>query len=343
MLLPLVSSSRLRRTLPTPVCGISLPARVVPFVLLAVLLGGCSMRRMAMNTLANSLSAGGSSVYLSDDDPALVGEALPFGLKLMETVLQETPEHEGLLVSTASGFVLYSHAFVLREARMREESDPVGARPAIARAKALFLRGRDYAGRALEVRHPGILPALMKDPSRTVHRLEKPDVPAMYWFAAAHGSALSADKNDMGLVLDRPVIPALLYRALELDEEWSFGAIHELLLVVSASEPGGAEEAEEHFRRAMELNGGRSIGPLVSLAETVCVQQQDRGRFTGLLNEALAFDPDSAPELRLPNTLAREHAAWLLERVDQLFFQLPDDPADVVGPHGGDVRWPVRK
>ena len=50
---------------------------------------------MAMNSLADALSGQGEggSAYLSDDDPALVGEALPFSLKLMESILQETPEH----------------------------------------------------------------------------------------------------------------------------------------------------------------------------------------------------------------------------------------------------------
>ena len=33
----------------------------------------------------------------------------------------------------------------------------------------------------------------------------------------------------------------------------------------------------------MELNQGRSIGPLVSLAEGLCLQEQDRERFTRLL------------------------------------------------------------
>jgi predicted anti-sigma-YlaC factor YlaD len=317
--------------------------RLCGLALLALIAGGCSPKRLAMNTLANSLSGGGSSVYLTDDDPVLVGEALPFGLKLMETVLQGTPDHQGLLVATASGFVMYSHAFVLREARVRETTDPVGARGDIARAKALFLRGRRYAGRALEARHRGILGVLVADPSAAVRPLKKADVPAMYWYAAAHGSATAADKSDMGLVADFPLVPALLDRALELDEGWSSGAIHELLVVVSASEgTGGAEQAEHHFQRAMELNGGRSVAPLVSLAQSVCVQQQDRRRFEELLNEVLAFDLDSAPELRLSNTLAQEQAAWLLDQIDALFIEAPDDPIGIAWISGGETRWLIR-
>ena len=280
---------------------------------------------------------------MTDGDPALVGEALPFSLKLMETVLQETPDHRKLLVATASGFVMYAHAFVLREAKVREVTDPLEARSDIARAKALFLRGGRYAGRALEGRDPGVVRRLALEPEAAVRRMRKDDVPAMYWYAAAYGSAVSADKGDMGMVADFPLVPVLLHRALDLDESWSSGALHELMIVVSASEgAGGMERAEEHFRRAMELNGGRSMAPLLSLAQAVCVPRQDRIRFLELLNQVLAFDPESAPELRLSNTLAREQAAWLLDRVDALFVDAPQDPVELIWIPGGDTKWLTR-
>lgn len=314
------------------------------FLLLVLLVvPGCSPKSLAMNALANSLSGGGSSVYMTDGDPTLVGEALPFGLKLMETVLQERPDHQKLLVATASGFVMYAHAFVLREARVREVTDPLGAKIGIVRAKALFLRGGRYAGQALEGRYPGIVRRLVQEPEAAVRRLQKNDVPAMYWYAVAYGSALSADKGDMGMVADFPLVPALLHRALELDEGWSAGALHELMVVVSASEgAGGLERAEDHFRRAMELNGGRSMAPLLSLAQAVCLPRQDRVQFVELLNQVLAFDPESAPELRLSNTLALEQAAWLLERVDALFIQAPQNSAGILWIPGGDTQWLTR-
>jgi predicted anti-sigma-YlaC factor YlaD len=305
---------------------------------------------MAMNTLANSLSGGGSSVYMTDDDPTLVGQALPFSLKLMETVLEETPEHEALLVATGSGFVMYAHAYSLRPARLSEATDLRAARRERARAKALFLRGRGYVGRALEVRHPGIVQELLRNPDSAVRELDEDDLSAMYWFAAAHGSAVSTDKSDMALVADFPVVPALLNRALELDETWNEGAFHELLISVAASQAvgpgGGGKQAERHFDRAMELNGGRSVGPIVTLAETVCVQRQDRERFNELLNQALAFDADSVPENRLANLLAQEHAAWLLSRVEELFFDgSTSEYEDIEREHtpesGGLVRWPI--
>lgn len=302
-----------------------------PLLLLSLSLsmGGCSVKGMAVKGMADALSRGGSSVYLTDDDPVLVGQALPFSLKLMETVLRETPEHQELLVATASAFVMYAHAYVLRPARVFEPTDLAAARREMARAKALFLRGMGYAGRALEASRPGILGKLEMNPGVAAEELTEADVPGMYWYAAALASAVSTDKSDMGLVAAFPVVPALLDRGLELDEDWSYGAIHELLVAITvAGGDTGTDRAEHHFQRAMEINKGRSVGPLVTMAETVCVREQDRERFTDLLSEALAFDVDRHPETRLSNILAKEHAAWLLDQVDELFFAASEQPKE---------------
>ena len=39
--------------------------------------------------------AGGGGVYASDEDPEFVFEALPFGLKTYESLLETSPEHRG--------------------------------------------------------------------------------------------------------------------------------------------------------------------------------------------------------------------------------------------------------
>ena len=287
----------------------------------AFALSGCSVNQMAVNALANTLSEGGTSVFMTDDDPELIAEALPFSLKLMESILQSTPEHEGLLISAASGFVQYTHGFVVRPAVVAEATDYDEGRRGKARAKKLFLRAQGYAERALDVRRPGSVEGLRTDLEGTVAALGSDDVEAAYWLAAALGSAISVDKSDMELVADLPIVHALVDRSLELDEAFNDGALHELKIALSGGGDGdAADEVEAHFARAMELNGGRSIGPLVSMAESVCVQQQDLPRFRELLGQAIAFDVNQYEDLRLANTLAQQHAEWLLSQEEELFF-----------------------
>ena len=79
--------------------------------------------------------ASGNSVYESEEDIELVGQALPFGLKLTETLLGESPRHPGLLITACRGYVLYSYAFVDYPAELAEEED-------LDRARALRSRGQ---------------------------------------------------------------------------------------------------------------------------------------------------------------------------------------------------------
>src|SRR5215469_2620784 len=72
---------------------------------------GCSIKRIAINKLGDSLASGGTT-FASDNDPDLVGDALPFSLKLMESLLAESPRHRGLLFATASGFTQYAFVYI---------------------------------------------------------------------------------------------------------------------------------------------------------------------------------------------------------------------------------------
>ena len=70
----------------------------------------------------------------------------------------------------------------------------------------------------------------------------------------------------------------------------------------------------------MALAGGRRLSVMVALAETVSVRQGDRAEFVSLLNQALAFDVDVAPNQRLANLIAQRRAALLLSQLDNLFL-----------------------
>lgn len=299
------------------------------------LLSGCSIRKMAVHSLADTLASDGAGVFASDDDPELVGAALPFALKTMEALIREAPEHRQLLVSTAAAFVQYTHAYVAGPAKVLAYTDLEAARYERVRARRLFLRARDYGLRALKLTHPDLPQNLRTDPQVALSETEKADVPALYWTGVAWASAISVAKDDMGLVADLGAVEALLERALHLDESWGEGAIHEFFIVFEAGRPeavgGWVAAAEAHFRRAVELNGGRSIGALVAFAESVCVQTQDRQRFKKLLNRALEFDVDRYPDHRLANVLAQRRARHLLDHVDDLFFVAEHDAGNTEG------------
>jgi predicted anti-sigma-YlaC factor YlaD len=300
------------------VCGAA--RRPLVLALVAVLASGCSVKRLALKGVADTLSDSGST-FASDDDPELVRAAVPFSLKLMESVLEALPEHRGLLLSACSGFTQYAYAFVQTDADLVESTDFDRAEALRARARSLYLRARDYCVRHLELKYRGIRGRLVTDPKGAVANVARDDVAGLYWTGAAWGSAIALGVDRPDLLADLPAVRALFDRALALDETWGDGAIHAALISLDANPMmgGSPAKAREHFARAVELSRGLSASPYVTLAASVSVAEQNRAEFEKLLQEALAIDPDRAKSLRLANILAQRRARHLLSRIDELF------------------------
>lgn len=289
---------------------------------------GCSIKRLAVNKLGDAL-AGSGTTFSSDNDPELIKDAVPFSLKLMESLLAESPKHRGLLAATASGFTQYAYAFVQQEADELRSTDLERSRELQGRAKKLYLRARDYGLRGLATRHRDFADALVEKPQAAVATLTKADVPLVYWTAAAWVAAIASDKTDSMLISDLPKIDALLERALALNEAFDRGALPSLMITFETVRQGvegdAYERARKQFQRAVELSGGQLAGPYVSLAESVCIPTEQREEFLKLLDQALAVNTDAAPELRLANLIMQDRARWLKKHVDDYFLPPLDE------------------
>jgi TRAP transporter T-component len=288
------------------------------------LLSGGACRATATRVVANAISSSETSVYAQDGDPELVRAAVPFGLKTMEGLLADQPQHPGLLTALASGFTQYGYAFVQADADEAEMNGKSAAARALReRAKKLFLRARDYGLRGLELHHQGLGEKLRsaRDLEPALAPLKKEDLPLVYWTAASWALAIAAAKEDMALVAELPVPGALMQRALAIDEAWDEGAIHEFLVTWEAAQGGahGLTRAKEHFDRAVALSKGKKLGVLVSYAEVVSVARQDRAEFTNLLQQVIHADLDADVPHRLANVLAQRRAKLLLAHAEDLF------------------------
>ena len=287
-----------------------------------VLTTGCSLKTMAVKTVANTLSAPGD-VFTRDDDPDLIREATPFALKLYESLLESVPNHIPLLISTCGSFTQYGYAFLEAEADSLDAARRAEATALRERALKHYLRGRGYCLRAMDARFgKGASAALLQDPIAAVAKARKDDVPLLYWTAASWGAAISLGIDRPDLAVDLPSVRALADRALALDPEWSKGSIHELMITLDSLPEalgGNAGRAREHFKMAVAIQKGLAPGPYVSLATGVAVPNQDRQEYEQLLKEALAIDPEKDPSNRLVTLVYQRRARVLLDRIDEKF------------------------
>ncbi len=287
----------------------------------AVLLSSCSMKRYAINQLGNALAASGAT-FSADEDPELIRAAVPFSLKLIESLLAESPRHKELLLAAARGFTQYAYAFVQEDADELEDTDKVTSTAMRARAAKLYLRARNYGLRGLEVKHPAFAERLKANPKEAVKELKKSEAPMMYWTAISWGAALSAS-HDLMMFPEIPRFEALIDRVIELDEAFDEGTVHTFMITYEMSrlnaKPNRIALAKEHFDRAMALGGGHQAGPLVAYAENVLVAQKDKTAFQSMLRQALRLDINKSPENRELNLAEQRRARWLLSRTDKLF------------------------
>lgn len=299
---------------------------LLTLILLPALLGAlssCSVKKFAANGVANSLTTG-PDVFSNEEDPQLVREAIPFGLKTMEGLLQTLPNHRGLLLGLCRGFTQYGAAFVQADANAIEPTDYAAASAMRERAFKLFLRARNYGLRGLELEHRRITNRLQTMPDSAVREIRLKELPMLYWTAAAWGSAINLGKDRADMLADLGAVRALMEHGLRLDETYDGGAFHEALIILEAlpEDMGGSpERAREHFLRVVELSKGHRASPYVTLAQTVAVQSQDRRLFRELLEQALAVDADLEPNQRLANLIVQQQARVLLQREDDLFLE----------------------
>jgi predicted anti-sigma-YlaC factor YlaD len=299
-------------------------ARLLALTLIAALplvIGACSIKRLAVKSVANSLTSG-PDVYGTDDDPDLIEAALPFGLKTMESLLAVLPDHEGLLLTACKGYTQYAYAFVQSEGDLLVNSDYARSQYLHQRAYKLYLRARGFGLRGLEKHYKGITVGLQADPEKAAARIQKRDVPMLYWTAAAWGSAISLGKDRPEMLADLPAIRALMQRGLALDEAYEGGAMHEAMIVMDALPAvmgGSVARARSHFAREIELDHDSKASPYVTLATSVSVLEQNRAEFRTLLEKALTYDPDRIPAQRLETIVLQRKARALLDHQDEFF------------------------
>lgn len=306
-------------------------AVVIPGLFLSSM-SGCSIRGYALKATADALSGTGGG-FGTDDDPELVRQAVPFGLKTMESLADGLPTHRPLRLSLASGFIQYAYAYVNQDAdRLADKSIPQAKREWL-RARRLYLRGRNYALDGLDITYPGFRKAVLSgdkaQAQAALAKLTKDDVPLLYWAGAGWALAISIAKDDPNLFGDFPMVGVLMDRALELDESFDEGSIHEFYVSYDAArsedQGGGPSASKKHLDIAMKQNQGRRFGVVVSYAEGVLQAQQKKAEFVKMLEQVVATDVYSEDptwkKQRLSNIIAQERARWLLTKLSDLFAE----------------------
>ena len=223
---------------------------------------------------------------------------------------------------------MYANAFVETPADMTPRSDAEEKDYLLARAKNLYLRGRDILFVDLEKKNPSIRRQLKERKyQEAMAPFGKEDVALLYWTALGWLAAFSVNPFDMTLGQTVPQTAGHdRARRRARARLWTGRARRRSMSATTDRSPttsgGDAAKAREHFAKAQALAGKSDTSSLMALATTVCVKEQNAAEFKKLLGQVLAFDPDSSPENRLVNILNQRKARWLLGHIDDFFIEM---------------------
>ncbi|MCL1928898.1 MAG: TRAP transporter TatT component family protein [Treponema sp.] len=307
--------------------------RKVLFLAIIVVLSvsSCSLNKLVINKVSDALTGGGANtVFMGDNDPRLVGDAMPFAIKMYESLLDQNPNHQGLIVTTGSLFIMYANAFVQGPAEMLPLSQYEEKWAELERAKNLYLRGVTILERGINNKYPGMLGKWgpEENPQFTggLSKMKQEDITLFYWYAAGTLSAYALNVFDISLGMRVPQIVEMINKAYELDSGYNSGALDELFFIVYSALPDGMggdmEKALVHYQKALEKSGGQTAGPYVSYAQSVAVKKQDYDDFKNSLEKALDIDPNADRNNTLINVINQKKARYLLEKARDLFVTL---------------------
>jgi predicted anti-sigma-YlaC factor YlaD len=262
--------------------------------------------------------------------PETVEPRIPSVIKKNEAKLAKHPDDEKLILATGSLFVMYANAFIQGPAEMLPPEAYLEREQSLEQARTFYLRGAEILAAGLEQKYPGWNDAYTKGAQPAyLARLQKADVPLIYWHAAGILSAYAMNPLDLDLGMRLPELTAAIARAYELDPDFNRGALDDFYVLFYSSVPegmgGDPSKVEIHYRRALEKTGGRSAGPYVSYAQAVCIPAQDVETFKSCLEAALAVDIKKDRANRLVNLIYQRKARYLLNQAPDFFAELDAD------------------
>ena len=293
-----------------------------------VSLAACgTIKKAALNNVATTLSQTGD-VFTRDDDPELVRDALPFALKLYESLLESVPKNQDLLVATCSAFTRVRRTRSSRPTRTSSARRTTTSRKRCnERALKLYLRAKGYCMRAMEVRFPGIATKqLMLNPAPSLAKATKKDVPLLYWTAASWGAAISLGVDKPELVdrhADGPRARRTRARARRDVEQRRDPRDDDLARQPARGarrQPGARARSTSRARsRSRKVT---SPGPVRrARARRLGAGAGSRGVRRSCSTQALAIDPEKDPSNRLVTLITQRRAQALLDQVDTMFIK----------------------
>lgn len=276
-------------------------------IIAALQLTGCGM---LLSSATAELGDNLSKTLLNHSDPQTVVAAIPSYLLLQEALLQQQPDNQALLLSTAALHRAYTSLLT---------TDVESRLPALSE-KAFELSRRAACLQKTELCQ---LKQLSYPEFETIiHRSTAADLTVLYDLGASWALWIQAHKSDWNAVAQLAQVKAIMLQVIAQQADYQQGSAYVYLAVLASLLPpamgGDLAAAKQHFEQALQLSQGKNLSVKVLYAKHYARMSFDRPLHDRLLNEVLASAVQQ-PDLTLINTVAQRQARELLKSADSYF------------------------
>jgi TRAP transporter T-component len=278
--------------------------------ILLIFMQGCSIRRMTRKYISN-VSESLSIALFRQPDPELAKDGGATFLIAIDSMIQNDPGNERLLLAGLQGYSAYASAFLL-------ETEP-------ARAFTLFNHALQYGVDLCRIRlnTPAINTLNLDELKELLSRTEVTDVDVIYWTASAWAGWMIVHPDKMLGIADLSKVETMMERVLQLDQSYQDGGPHIFFALYHSSRPpalgGDFDKARFHFEKAMEYAGSEALLPQVLYAKHYARKLLDEALFTSTLKAVISAPPPKNSDLNLMNAIAKQRAQHLLDNMEDYF------------------------
>ena len=233
-------------------------------------------------------------------------------LKLLDGLLRIEPNDEHYLLLASQGYFGYSFSFV-------EDEN-------IEKAKLLYLRSKNFAETILKKKFnltKKISEHSLDEIEQILNNATEKNVPEIFWFAISYGSYLNLDITNPDAIADIPKVEKMMMFVITKNENYYYGSANFFMGTLYSIRPkmfgGDLEKSKTYFEKALKINNRNFLFTQLYFAKFYAVNSLDNVLFENLISEIENFDLEKFPEQKFANSIAKEKAKILKERITDLF------------------------
>lgn len=286
--------------------------------ILSLLISSCSIKTMAVRTTADIFSDG-TSAFEEENDLELAETAIAANLKVIDGMIKSDLENETLLLLAAKSYGGYAFGFLEDHYLETKDRDLSKSKAFKRRAENLYLRGKDYALKILELKNSDFKNAMNSDFEtfeQSLNQFNEGAVPALFWTAYNWGNWLNLNLESPEAIAIAPKVERMMKKVLDFDSTYFFGGPHLLYGAYFGARPpmlgGDPHKSQIHFEKALSMTKRKFLITHVLYAQYYAVQAQDQKLFEQLLKEVIDAPHDIYPEQNLITEIAKKKAERLL-------------------------------